>query len=84
MDVDAYLLRNNLSIQKLSELTGFNVSSIHHWIAGTREMSLAAELHLQLLELYMTEHGRFPWVNEMTPREKRWSKQRREHLRKRK
>lgn len=76
MNVDAYLLQNNLSIQKLSELTGFNVSSIHHWIAGTREMSRAAELHLQLLEMYMTEHGRFPWVSPMTPREKRWAKRR--------
>lgn len=80
MNVAEYLDRNNLSIAKLADLTGYNPSSIHHWIAGTREISAAAVKHLELLELYNTERGVFPLKTKMTPREKRWRQVRKEQV----
>jgi transcriptional regulator with XRE-family HTH domain len=60
MNIKEYLKRNNLSVAKLSKLTGYNDSTIHHWIAGTREISKSSVMHLELLELYNTEHDVFP------------------------
>lgn len=77
IDIEEYMVRNNLPASVLSADSGFNESAIYHWQADRRRMSVAAERYLLLLEQVRRESGEWP-LNEdkLNGSEKRWHENR--------
>lgn len=54
------LKENKISQTELSRISGYNRSTIFHWLSGTRKMSAAAEKHLRLIVRFREITGSFP------------------------